>query len=323
MPTVPTWLKDRSVESLVHELARVAPDFVGGKVVLHPWIEQSDPKWWSGSATIDERFIVKFAWSELAAQRLWHEIRILDALAPERTSLRIPRVLFRSDDPVILVTELVTGEPLTSEAVMRCRSQHVDRTAMELARFLSKLHEPWVLSIVDGALDPLPAPMPQATTDELRRGIAQWIRTDQLETVRTWCDWVDRVQGVPGGRVFVHGDLHGYNQVWDLDENILRVVVDFEHGGAHEPEFDFRYLPSQGTGMGLLRATVAKYEALSGRTLNLTRVMAWHVRTMLGDALWRSRAGVTLPDGGSPEAWVEELRRRLDALDEEIGWDGA
>ena len=201
---------------------------------------------------------------------------------------------------------------------MRCRSRHVDRTATELARFLSKLHEPRVLSIVDGALDPLPAPMPQSTTDELRRGIAQWIRTDQLETVRTWCDWVDRVQGVPGGRVFVHGDLHGYNQVWDLDKNILRVVVDFEHGGAHEPEFDFRYLPSQGAGMDLLRATVAKYETLSGRTLNLSRVMASHIRTMLGDVLWRSRAGVALPDGGTPETWVDELGHRLDALDEEI-----
>jgi len=70
--------------------------------------------------------------------------------------------------------------------------------------------------------------------------------------------------------------------------------------------------------MGLLRATVAKYETLSGRTLSVTRVMAWHIRTMLGDALWRSRAGVTLPDGGTPEAWVDELGHRLDALDEEI-----
>jgi len=85
MPIVLTWLKDRSVETLVHELARVAPGFASGRVVLHPWIEQSDPKWSSGSATIDERFIVKFGWSELAAERLWHEIRIW---APWRPSER-------------------------------------------------------------------------------------------------------------------------------------------------------------------------------------------------------------------------------------------
>ncbi len=41
------------------------------------------------------------------------------------------------------------------------------------------------------------------------------------------------------------------------------------------------------------------YERLSGRSLAVERVMAWHVLTVLGDALWR----------------VDDLAIRVEALD--------
>jgi hypothetical protein len=43
--------------------------------------------------------------------------------------------------------------------------------------------------------------------------------------------------------------------------------------------------------------------------------MAWHVRPMLGDALWRSGADVALPDGLSPAQWVDRLDDRLKLVD--------
>lgn len=316
-----TWLEDRSVESLGRGLARVAPDLAEGQLLLHPWTAQADPTWYSSSATIDGRFVVKFAWSEPAAERLWHEIRVLDALAPERVSLRIPRVHLSSDSPALLVTELVTGEPLTYGGATRRGSQHLERTAMELARFLSKLHEPAVLAMVKDAQEPTPAPVPQSTTDEIRLGIAPWIRSDQLETVLGWCDQIDRVQSVHGEEVLVHGDFHGHNQVWDLEGHVLRVVVDFEQAGASEPEFDFRYVPAQWPGVDFLLTAAASYYEISGRELDIARVMAWHTRTALGDALWRSRAGVALPFGGSPEVWVDELRQRIVELENVVGWN--
>jgi hypothetical protein len=46
----------------------------------------------------------------------------------------------------------------------------------------------------------------------------------------------------------------------------------------------------------------------------LPRVMAWHVRTVLGDALWRTEAAVGLPGGGTKEAWVDELEERFTEL---------
>ena len=48
--------------------------------------------------------------------------------------------------------------------------------------------------------------------------------------------------------------------------------------------------------------------------LAIERVMAWHGLTVLGDALWRTEAGVALPGGGGATSWVDDLARRLDML---------
>lgn len=64
----------------------------------------------------------------------------------------------------------------------------------------------------------------------------------------------------------------------------------------------------------MLRSTVASYEHLTKRHVALDRVMAWHVRTVLGDALWRTEANVSLPGGGTPATWIDELEARMTAL---------
>ncbi|WP_250003365.1 hypothetical protein [Actinoplanes sp. M2I2] len=57
-----------------------------------------------------------------------------------------------------------------------------------------------------------------------------------------------------------------------------------------------------------------QYEQLSGTTVEVDRIMAWHVRTVLGDALWRAEAGVALPDGRTPAQWVDDLDARFAVL---------
>jgi aminoglycoside phosphotransferase (APT) family kinase protein len=116
---------------------------------------------------------------------------------------------------------------------------------------------------------------------------------------------------VPVDKVFVHGDFHGFNQVWDPERQALADVVDFEESGLADPAYDFRYLPSQGPGTDLFVATATKYGVYPGVPIDVSRVMAWHIRTVLGDALWRSRAGVPLPDGGTPAEWTDGLLARL------------
>jgi hypothetical protein len=42
--------------------------------------------------------------------------------------------------------------------------------------------------------------------------------------------------------------------------------------------------------------------------------MAWHLRQVLGDVLWRSEAGLPMADHRTPPQWVEDLGARFSAL---------
>jgi Phosphotransferase enzyme family len=115
--------------------------------------------------------------------------------------------------------------------------------------------------------------------------------------------------------VFVHGDFHPYNQLWDAEELRLLLVADFETSGIAEPEYDFRAIPSFGPGIDLLTSTIDEYVVLTGRRLSLERIMALHLCTSLGDALWRTEAGLPLllprAGGGTPDDYVDELASRF------------
>jgi aminoglycoside phosphotransferase (APT) family kinase protein len=157
------------------------------------------------------------------------------------------------------------------------------------------------------AVGPLPAPALPASTEVLRA------RFGRLDRVVAWCDWADRVLATPGRTVLVHGDLHGDNHLWDRRSLRLRLLVDWETAGPGEPEFDLRCLPGD-AGTDLLRATVAHYERRSGTPLDVDRIMAWHVRTVLDDALWRTEAGVALPDHRTLPQWIDDVDARFTAL---------
>jgi hypothetical protein len=63
--------------------------------------------------------------------------------------------------------------------------------------------------------------------------------------------------------------------------------------------------------VGALVRPVAAYERRSGTTLDVDRIMAWHLRTVLADVSWRAAAGVPLPDHRTPAQWVDDLGARL------------
>jgi aminoglycoside phosphotransferase (APT) family kinase protein len=94
----------------------------------------------------------------------------------------------------------------------------------------------------------------------------------------------------------------------------LLAVVDFEESGVADRHFDFRYLPSNAQGPELVLAVIGAYERLSGQRLAIERIMAWHILTALGDALWRTEAGVALPGGGTATTYVDLLEVMLAQL---------
>jgi len=290
------WLEDGSAEAVAEALGKVG---LGGHPVVVRESVGDDPMWWSASAVVGGRYVVKFAWSQPAALRLAHEIAVLAALRPAVRCL--PEVVASSTDPVLLVTRLVPGEALFDVVDSLDR----DQVGRQLAEFLGELHN-------QAAHDYPAASLQPASTDVLREQFPRWARPDQRADVISWCDWTDDVLRTPGPQVLVHGDLHGGNQVWEGGK--LRVVVDFETAGLADPEYDLRTFPGTGPGVELLTATIRHYAQITGRELSVERAMAWHLRTALADALWRSEDGVPLPDGRTPQEWVDDLADRFAAL---------
>ena len=307
------WLAECSAAAFREALQAVAPALSGFPfTVPHPDpAAQADPQYWSSSVDIGERFIAKFAWSRPAALRLANEIGVLTALAREPKVPFLPEVIASSTDPLLLITRRVPGTSLFEVVDSIDR----DRAGQQLASFLASLHDPAARQRVEAAIGTLTdAQLPPATTSTLRQRFRTWIRPDQRPIVTRWCDWADAMFAPLRPAVLVHGDLHGDNQVWDHDE--LRLVVDFETIGATEPEYDLRTFPGpdMGPGVELLTAVMRHYQQITGKHLSAERVMAWHLRNALGDALWRSEAGIPLADHRTPPEWVEDLSTRFSAL---------
>lgn len=298
------WLTECSRASLSEALRVVAPQLSGLPIEMGELTAKADPQWWSSTATLGGQFIAKFAWSRPAAQRVAHELDVLTALTvPYR-----PEVVAASTDPLLFVTRRVPGSSLF-DVIHSIDRDHAGR---QLAEFLAALHHPATRARVEAAVGQLPdaqsGPQHPASTSILRDRLDPWVRPDQRDTLRAWYDWADAALAPPRSSVLVHADLHGDNQVWTGDR--LRLVVDFETVSAAEPEYDFRAFPTT----ELLTATMRHYRQITDHEPAVDRILAWHIRSALGDALWRSEAGIPLPDRRTPAAWVDDLSTRFREL---------
>ena len=306
------WLRDPSESSIREAVASAVPALAGADIESTSEFVTSNPEWCAGTAIVGRAFVVKVAWSEPAAIRVLREARVLTALADAAPELPIPRVVGMSSSPVGFVTKLVEGVPLGHDELPSWRA-----VASELAGFLARLHHPSLLACVHDEVPGLVVPRPQATTDSIRSRLPPLLDAHRADLARRWCDWVDEILESPARQqVLAHGDLHGYNQVWDRSTWKLRLVSDFEVSGPADPEYDLRYFPPFEPTLGFVSSVCERYTALVGSSLDIRRVMAWHVRTALGDALWRSEAGVPLPGGCTPASYVDDIRRKFEELGE-------
>jgi aminoglycoside phosphotransferase (APT) family kinase protein len=306
-----TWLPDSTEKSVRDAVARVAPDLAVRRVVVTPKAKQPNPLYWSGSAIVDGRFAVKFAWAEAPAIRVWREGALLQRLAATDSDLAIPRVTHLSRRPAVAITEVVDGKPMSWEWASERRPAETRRLGAAIGAFLARLHAVPAAPVLDDL--PPYVPAPQADTARLRTRYPHLVDDHRARLVRQWCDWVDDALARRSADldVLVHGDFHGHNQLWDHYSFRLASVLDFEETGIAEPEFDFRYLPGNSRTPELALSAVAAYEQRASRGLDLRRVLAWNVRTHLGDALWRTEAQVALPGGGDASTWVDDLAARL------------
>jgi aminoglycoside phosphotransferase (APT) family kinase protein len=214
---------------------------------------------------------------------------------------------------VFFVSPFVPGEPVTGEEIARSSASDNRRLARSLAEVLVAMHHPDTLAAVVRAGVQLPAPVPQATTTGLQARLCPMLDRDRRALVQRWCDWIDGVLTAPADAVVLHGDFHGYNVVVDHAQRV-RTVLDLEEAARGDRHYDFRYLPAQEATLDLFLATAAEYERLAGVPVDVARVMAWHVRSALGDALWRTEAGIALPGGGTKEEWIAQIGARFSQL---------
>jgi aminoglycoside phosphotransferase (APT) family kinase protein len=301
------WIDGLSASAVSDAVRAVFPDLAGAPVELHVELEQIDPIWHRGTAWLGQTHVVKFAWSAEAALDLARERVAMLALGGTRFARWMPTVEATSERLLLIVTRRVEGEPCWGEIL---RDPNI---AGDVATALTDLHDPRVLSAIrNEGIEP-PAPTPQANTDVIRSHLDRYLSPSHLSLVRRWCDWTDRVQATSTGkRVILHGDLHGYNLL--VRDGRLRCVLDYDAISVGDHHYDLRYLPGLGSGIEFLVAVVHEYERRTGRAVEPAPLLAWHIRTVLGDALWRSEAGVPLPDGGTVHEWVEALELRIARL---------
>jgi aminoglycoside phosphotransferase (APT) family kinase protein len=308
------WIAERSVECVRAAVREQWPELAELPVTLHDgWVETDNPLWARSSAFVGDSWVVKYAWTEEAAERLATEIATHRALATSPCSVPIRRVHAASAEPVLLLAPFVSGDPVTVEAIAAYTPAEKQRLARALAEVLAAFHDPATARAVVASGVPLRTPQPQATTDELRERLEPMLDARRRALVARWCDWTDDVLAPAIEPVVLHGDFHGYNVVID-DQQRVRVVLDVEEASWGDHHYDFRYLPGQEATLELFLATAAEYEVLTNRHVDVRRVLAWNVRTVLGDALWRTEARVGLPGGGTKEQWIDTLAEHFEAL---------
>ncbi len=297
--------------SLRAALTAVAPSLADAEMRLNDRVVTDNAEFFQGSAVVGGAYVVKFAWSEAPARRLEHEAAVLTVLGSREPPLPVPELVASSSAPAILVTRCVAGRAVGQAELADLASR---RLADDLGRFLAALHRPVVLQAVLDAGVAAPRPEPQASTDSIRIGLPKLIAPEHVPEMQRLCDFADEILVEPGGTSLLHGDLHVFNLLCMPGSGRLCLVADFEQASVGDPAFDFRYLPGSIPSPAFFHEVVASYEASAGGTVDPRRVLAWHVRTVLGDALWRSEAGVPLPGGGTPSSQVTDLENCFEAL---------
>lgn len=298
-------LQDASPATLRRLVSDLAPALRDATIDPLP-VMAVQPRWCRGACLVGATHVLKVCWSTEAEAPLRLQSQLLPILSGFDPDLPTPVPVAASDDPVALLYERLPGVPLTYDEAGRLDKTRQAALAHQIAGALGALHSDALRAACDRSGVRFGRPQPQASTRELRNRLAPRLDSVTSAWLFTTLAWVDRALASPSADVVLHGDFHGYNLVID-DQVQLVGVLDFEETGLGPVEFDFRYLPRQSPHLGLLDDVMHAYEARSGRALDIEAIFAWHVLTDLGDALWRTEAGVEVV-AGPIEKRIADLR---------------
>lgn len=244
-------------------IASALPDLaIGGFTLLNDG-------WDSVAVDIDDSWIFKFPKHAAAAARLRMEAGLLGLLGP-RLAMPIPRMVLHERPLVFSQHQKLHGTSLESRDYERLTEARRNALAAVMARFYAELHA-----------------VPLAEAEAAGAGpIGAWMDPDEIVAVatpllparlvpylrQTMADYA-AIPVEAGERVYGFFDGHGWNMAFDHAAGRLNGVFDFADSGFGEIHKDLSY--SNFIAPDLTLRIVARYEALTGRSIDRNRVMLY------------------------------------------------
>jgi Ser/Thr protein kinase RdoA (MazF antagonist) len=182
--------------------------------------------------------------------------------------LRLPAVLAKRGDIDALTARADAGDTMAAQHLADVLAERGDIQALtaraEAGDTAAARHLALVLA-KRGDIEALTALADARHIAASRRQLAD-VKAERIDALIAG-EWLADVLAERGDiqALLVHGDLHGYNQLWDHGSGRLASVLDFEEAGVEEAEFDFRYLPGTSRTPELTLSAVSAYENAVGR----------------------------------------------------------
>lgn len=184
--------------------------------------------------------IFRFPKSEWARTALRHEAQLL-ALARQHVEMRLPHFDIEQDDMVSY--EMIPGEALLRDDILRLAPREQDRVAETLATFLAQLH-----TIPPAALDAAqigPSDSVRTAADWLtlyedtQRELFPLLMSDAKEWVhRLFAPLMADEHFMDCTPCLVHGDLGAYHILCQRPDCQINGIIDFGTAGTGDPAAD-------------------------------------------------------------------------------------
>jgi Ser/Thr protein kinase RdoA (MazF antagonist) len=228
-------------------------------------------------------------------------------LVASRCSLRVPRILFESDDGHFDVREPVPGatDPWAAYTAARDDPARAREAGAAVGALLAEQHSQIAATDVASWLPQRPE------WPERRDWIEERLRTvvDDARLIDRALATIDDYESVAvddADRALVHADLGFHNLALDPASGAVNGVFDYAGAAWADRHHDFRYLVFDSAPHTLLEAAAAAHEPAVGRAIRRDRVLLYNAACAI--AFLAFRAGVPPDVSWCGRTLAEDLR---------------
>lgn len=223
--------------------------------------------WHATAFDCDNRLIFKFPRNAEGERALLKEAGLLECIRPAVT-LPVPNLVIHAGPPLFSRHDKLQGETLLADDYAKLPDARREQLADDLGQFYAELHALDAELMRSAGAVPVEA---WASFDWILPRVVRVLPADLHSFAeRTLEAWPD-LSPDPHGTTFGFFDGHGWNMAFDHEEGRLRGIFDFGDSGFGPVHQEFIY--SNFISRDLTLRIIARYEALTGRTIDRERVM--------------------------------------------------